>query len=62
MKRANDIFVSFNPNSPRKRRQKKPIEYGETLGFGSAGTASGLDSPSSTTLDENQLQRALGSP
>jgi hypothetical protein len=53
-------FVSFNPNSPKKRRRKKPIKYGETLGFGSAGTASGLDSP--ITLNENHLQPMLDSP
>ena len=53
-------FVSFNPNSPKKRRRKKPIKHGETLAFGSTGTALGLDSP--ITLSENHLQPILGSP
>ena len=61
MKRTNNNFVSFNPNSSKKRRRKKPIKHGETLSFESTGTASGLDSPGST-LDENHLQLTLGSP
>jgi hypothetical protein len=61
MKRASDVFVSVNPNSPRKRRRKKLISYGKTIHFGSTGMAS--DSPRGPqTHDENLPNATLGSP
>jgi hypothetical protein len=58
MKHTNDIFVSVNPNSPRKRRRKKSNSHGNVINFRSA---SELDSPRHIP-DENQLHPALGSP
>lgn len=61
MKRTNDVFVSVNPNSPRKRRRKRLISPGKVINFGNAGMAS--DSPRrSHTLDENQPKPTLDSP
>jgi hypothetical protein len=63
MKRANHIFVSVNPNSPKKRRRNKLITYGKAVSFGSIGMASESDSPNCAhTPDENQPHPTLGSP
>lgn len=58
MKHTNDIFVSVNPNSPRKRRRKKSNSHGNVINFRSA---SELDSPRHIP-DENQPHPALGRP
>ncbi|KAH9956053.1 hypothetical protein BGW80DRAFT_1257909 [Lactifluus volemus] len=61
MKHPNDAFVFVNANSPKKRRRKTSINYGELLSFGSI--PSGSDSlKSSRTQDENQPHPMLGSP
>jgi hypothetical protein len=61
MKRPNDAFVLVNANSPKKRRRKTSINYGELLSFGNI--PSGSDSlKSSRTQDENQPHPMLGSP
>ena len=61
MRRTSYIFVSVNPNSPRKRRRKKLTGYGQVIHFGSTSTAS--DSLGSAHIpDENQPNAVLGSP
>jgi hypothetical protein len=61
MRRTNDIFVSVNPNSPRKQRRKKLTSYGQVIHFGSTSTVS--DSLGSAHIpDENQPNAVLGSP
>ena len=61
MKRRNDPFVLVDPNSPKKRKQKRLISHGQLLSFGSAPT--GSDSQNSRdTHDENLPYPNLGSP
>ena len=62
IKMKRDVFVSVNPNSPRKRRRKKLTSYGgKVIHFGSTSTAS--DSLGcARTHDENQPNATLGSP
>lgn len=75
MKRPNDDFIILNPNSPKKRRHKKPIMHGQILGFestplgtpttplGSGSGAGSLDSLTTPhTPDENRAFPNLASP
>jgi hypothetical protein len=63
MKRANDIFVSVNPNSPKKRRQKKAkVSHGKIISFGNTSTAASNSPRYAHTHDENQPQPTLDSP
>ena len=65
MKHKSDIFVSVNPNSPRKRRRRKLSSgHGQIIHFGAASTNTALDSLGSAHIpDENRpLNAMLGSP
>ncbi|KAH9984695.1 hypothetical protein BJV77DRAFT_965965 [Russula vinacea] len=59
MKRSNTIIIPVNPNTPKKRRRKNLVTYGQTLSF----TSDTSDTPRSMpTQDENQPYRPLSSP
>ena len=59
MKRSNAIIIPVNPNTPKKRRRKNLVTYGQTLSF----TSDTSDTPRSMpTQDENQPYRPLSSP
>jgi hypothetical protein len=59
MKRSNAIIIPVNPNTPKKRRRKNLVTYGQTLSF----TSDTSDTPRSMpTQDENLPYRPLSSP
>ena len=68
MKRAKDGFVSVNPNSPRKKRQKKLNTYDNAISFSSTGTSESATTSGSAHSTPNENQPAhptiptLGSP
>ena len=61
MKRSNDAFVLVNANSPKKRRQKWPINHRKLLCFDSAPSGSGSLN-SLEAHDENTPSPILRSP
>jgi hypothetical protein len=61
MKHRSDVFVPVNPNSPKRRRQRKLSGYGQLIHFRSTSTT--LDSLGSAHIpNENKLNAMLGSP